>query len=144
MVNSQKVFKMRLKKINLSTQIHLGTLITSLLTYIFTATSFNTNVLIQASLCGKCDRSKCQTVENCPGDVVLDHCRCCSQCAKSEGEKCGGQLFDECSRGLVCVISPKKGDPVTGNEIGSCTSLCLSFLYHLFIIMLYDVFKNNA
>ena len=59
--------------------------------------------------CPPCDRLHCTIRQmsklKCPGGKVRDVCDCCPQCAKLEGEKCGGVhiYLGKCDRGLVCV-----------------------------------------
>ncbi|XP_022904305.1 insulin-like growth factor-binding protein 7 [Onthophagus taurus] len=55
-----------------------------------------------------CDRRECEIVNevDCPGQgiVVWDPCKCCQECAKTEGEPCGGELgfSGTCEPGLSC------------------------------------------
>ncbi|CAH1119793.1 unnamed protein product [Phaedon cochleariae] len=65
-----------------------------------------------------CDRRECEIVNevDCPGlgIVVWDPCECCQECAKTEGEPCGGDLgfSGTCEPGLTCQQpgpSPSEG-----------------------------------
>ncbi|KAL1516939.1 hypothetical protein ABEB36_000768 [Hypothenemus hampei] len=55
-----------------------------------------------------CDKRECEIVNevDCPGlgVVVWDPCKCCQECAKTEGEPCGGDLgfSGTCEPGLSC------------------------------------------
>lgn len=65
-----------------------------------------------------CDKRECETINevDCPGlgIVVWDPCRCCQECARTEGEPCGGDLgfSGTCEPGLSCQQpgpSPSEG-----------------------------------
>ncbi|KAI4897407.1 hypothetical protein NFI96_005672 [Prochilodus magdalenae] len=54
--------------------------------------------------CGSCDGVNCPTAQ-CPGGQVLDVCGCCYECAKQNGEICGGDWdrHGKCDKGLRCM-----------------------------------------
>ncbi|KAK4873217.1 hypothetical protein RN001_015246 [Aquatica leii] len=65
-----------------------------------------------------CDRRECEIVDglDCPGlgVVVWDPCKCCQECARTEGEPCGGDqgFSGTCEPGLSCQQpgpSPSEG-----------------------------------
>ncbi|XP_018324453.1 single insulin-like growth factor-binding domain protein-2 [Agrilus planipennis] len=65
-----------------------------------------------------CDRRDCEEVgaSECPGLGILvwDPCGCCLECARTEGEPCGGELgfSGTCEPGLSCQQpgpSPSEG-----------------------------------
>ncbi|KAF7993343.1 hypothetical protein HCN44_006403 [Aphidius gifuensis] len=63
------------------------------------------------------------TVEDCPGGLTWDPCKCCKVCARVEGEPCGG-LFGfsgSCAVGLQCVI--KNLRPPDELDEGICTKI---------------------
>lgn len=70
--------------------------------------------------CASCDPSQCASlpVEGCPSGSLLDSCACCSVCAASEGQTCGGRRADarRCGAGMECV----KGDAHKKNKLGVC------------------------
>ena len=72
--------------------------------------------------CGQCKLDECPESGNCRGALTTDACGCCFQCARVENETCGGQygLLGRCDEGLVCYITPKHGNPITGHEPGIC------------------------
>ena len=98
----------------------------------------------QALTCDSCEPSKCNSNLNCPHGKVLDSCKCCFECAKGEDEECGGKfnLRGKCSTGLDCFIAPKKGDPLSGMEVGVCAGGrplcvfcgCLVCMFFLFLL----------
>lgn len=59
--------------------------------------------------CAPCHlyKHQCTPVDqlNCKGGYTLDICLCCTDCAKVEGEKCGGTWdeYGKCDAGLECV-----------------------------------------
>ena len=56
--------------------------------------------------CSFCDRTDCGAPLKCKGSVGYDVCGCCPQCAKLEGQKCGGDWGELgfCDTGLRCVL----------------------------------------
>ena len=72
--------------------------------------------------CGPCKLDECPDPGVCRGALTEDACGCCFQCARVENETCGGQygLLGRCDEGLVCYITPKHGNPITGHEPGIC------------------------
>ena len=56
--------------------------------------------------CVPCSEVKCPTPKNCKGGTVLGSCNCCLECAKVEGETCGGSwdMAGRCDSGLRCSI----------------------------------------
>ncbi|KAB0792125.1 hypothetical protein PPYR_14086 [Photinus pyralis] len=65
-----------------------------------------------------CDRRECEIIDefDCPGlgVVVWDPCKCCEECARTEGEPCGGDqgFSGTCEPGLSCQQpgpSPSEG-----------------------------------
>lgn len=52
-----------------------------------------------------CDEMDCQADPNCPGEMFLDPCGCCIECAKELMEPCGeldGDYYGQCRQGLIC------------------------------------------
>ncbi|CAH1244772.1 HTRA3 [Branchiostoma lanceolatum] len=47
----------------------------------------------------------CVDPQPCPSNTVMDPCGCCEECAKVEGEMCGGSwdIDGKCADGLTCV-----------------------------------------
>nr|QNH72566.1 toxin candidate TRINITY_DN18171_c0_g1_i2 [Ceriantheomorphe brasiliensis] len=56
--------------------------------------------------CGPCNLDKCVKAV-CKAGFVKDACGCCSVCAKTEGQKCGGlwNYYGICGAGLRCISS---------------------------------------
>ena len=80
-------------------------------------------VVVTGLQCSACaDKSSCPTVTRCAGGTVPDACGCCLECARVVNETCGGRYRSEgkCDRGLVCVITPRPGAVITGEEVGMC------------------------
>jgi len=79
----------------------------------------------EAIVCTGCtaeDRRDCPSVDDCRGGRTSDPCDCCPECARVEGETCGGRYRAEglCDEGLVCVITPVPGAVITGDDVGTC------------------------
>lgn len=56
--------------------------------------------------CRQCNERDCQTDLVCPGQMILDPCGCCIECAKELGETCGeldGEYYGQCRQGLICA-----------------------------------------
>uniref|UniRef100_H2YAQ5 Cysteine-rich motor neuron 1 protein n=1 Tax=Ciona savignyi TaxID=51511 RepID=H2YAQ5_CIOSA len=74
--------------------------------------------------CRACNPSRCELKDpaSCPGGTVRDACECCMECAKLEGEECGGifGIKGQCDAHLSCIIQPNNGDPLDGNVAGVC------------------------
>jgi len=89
-------------------------------------------VRIQCSSCPgpeECEYWDCPDTTQCPGPVFpAGDCRCCDECAKVEGEICGGgwshEKWGACADGLNCV---KNGKPVSIGGKGKCTSCPIGF-----------------
>jgi len=69
---------------------------------------------VSHSLCLPCGGSPCQTPVCCKsGEYVKSgYCGCCLQCAKAEGEECGGDWEEKgrCASGMACrYSSPSQG-----------------------------------
>ena len=70
--------------------------------------------------CGPCDRSKCETIVNCPAGLSIDKCGCCEVCAKQEFELCehpmvkSGAYHGKCGDNLECKLRDdlKPEDPL--------------------------------
>jgi len=64
---------------------------------------------VSHSLCLPCGGSPCQTPVCCKsGEYVKSgYCGCCLQCAKAEGEECGGDWEEKgrCAAGMACTRS---------------------------------------
>ncbi|KAI4884313.1 hypothetical protein NFI96_009179 [Prochilodus magdalenae] len=62
--------------------------------------------------CLSCDRVECSDQLTCPGGKVLEPCKCCYECAKQEGEMCGGpwNLSGTCDKGLECREGTCRGN----------------------------------
>lgn len=77
---------------------------------------------LTAFSCGSCKLDECPDPGICRGSLTEDACGCCFQCARVENETCGGQfgLLGRCDEGLICYITPKHGNPITGHESGIC------------------------
>jgi len=75
---------------------------------------------LQCPGCGS--KRDCPSVADCPGGTVPDVCECCLQCARVVNQTCGGRYRSEgkCDDGLVCVITPRPGAVITGEEVGVC------------------------
>ncbi|XP_041469841.1 cysteine-rich motor neuron 1 protein-like [Lytechinus variegatus] len=71
--------------------------------------------------CGTCEREKCPTL-SCQGGVVEDVCQCCKECAKLDGQSCGGRFkkYGQCDNGLVCELIVAVGDSLNPNAHGIC------------------------
>nr|WP_207290975.1 hypothetical protein [Acinetobacter baumannii]MBO0619166.1 hypothetical protein [Acinetobacter baumannii] len=56
--------------------------------------------------------ANCPDVSNCPVGIVLNHCGCCQECGKNEGEECGGPWYTsgKCGTGLKCKDLPEHID----------------------------------
>ncbi|XP_072027959.1 insulin-like growth factor-binding protein 7 [Amphiura filiformis] len=72
-----------------------------------------------------CDEVICTEVStlNCIAEVVQDGCGCCSECAKVNGEPCGGEYWQlgKCGSEYICVGStPMTEVNVFENEAGVC------------------------
>lgn len=68
--------------------------------------SFLTAIPVVSSLsCLSCHDFDCGPPPKCKGGTVLDICGCCKECAKLEGEICGGDWGElgSCDSGLKCV-----------------------------------------
>lgn len=84
--------------------------------------------------CAPCGApADCPGELQCGGGTTPDLCGCCLECARGAGEACGGPYFVEgrCDEGLVCVIAPVAGRPVSGQEVGVCRgkSAPVAFIY---------------
>ncbi|XP_075961374.1 insulin-like growth factor-binding protein 7 [Anarhichas minor] len=70
--------------------------------------------------CGPCDPAQCAPLpeEGCLAGSFLDSCGCCSVCAASEGQLCGGRraAARRCGSGMECV----KSDADKKNKLGVC------------------------
>eukprot|EP00794_Sanderia_malayensis_P010099 gene10099-11132_t len=70
-----------------------------------------------------CSRYGCKKIkdvrENCPGGIVYGVCGCCLQCAKREGEDCGGykNLKGTCDEDLYCHVKKKR---MSKYAVGKC------------------------
>jgi len=88
---------------------------------------------LQCAGCGS--KRDCPSVVDCPGGAVPDVCGCCLQCARVENQTCGGRYTSDgrCDEGLVCVITPRPGAVITGEEVGICrgTIVLLKLVLHL-------------
>ncbi|KAK8733120.1 hypothetical protein OTU49_006769 [Cherax quadricarinatus] len=66
-----------------------------------------TIVSVYGLTCWPCQGVVCPSIDtyDCPSGVVKSGCECCHECAKEQGEKCGGSfdVFGKCAEGLVCV-----------------------------------------
>jgi len=71
------------------------------------------------------DKRDCPSVVDCPGGTVPDPCGCCLECARVANQTCGGRYRSEgkCDEGLVCVITPRPGAVITGEEVGVCRGM---------------------
>ncbi|XP_076038378.1 venom protein 302-like [Oratosquilla oratoria] len=62
---------------------------------------------IQGLSCPLCDKSDCPPLNpfTCPAGTESDVCGCCTVCAKTQYEVCGGPWFihGNCGRGLFCL-----------------------------------------
>ncbi|XP_064623797.1 cysteine-rich motor neuron 1 protein-like isoform X2 [Lineus longissimus] len=67
-------------------------------------------------VCNDCDTTLCEKPVDCPGDIILDQCRCCHVCARMENDTCGGPFdaFGRCADGLVCFGSIQSLDTLFG------------------------------
>ena len=96
---------------------------------------------VRAMICPPCERIYCSPRSasklDCKGGVTTGVCNCCPQCARVEGEKCGGYYssLGKCDKGLYCemVTKGKRKRGQSGREpkgickIGRCTFvLCCS------------------
>lgn len=69
--------------------------------------------------CGPCDRSKCEVNPPCPAGPTIDHCGCCTVCAKQEFELCDHRDVPsathqgKCGENLECRVRDdlEHGDP---------------------------------
>ncbi|XP_076370942.1 single insulin-like growth factor-binding domain protein-2 [Tachypleus tridentatus] len=54
--------------------------------------------------CVTCDTSKCEPIEPCTTEKLLDQCKCCTVCAKGLNDQCGGiwNHAGTCMKGLKC------------------------------------------
>ncbi|CAG5124469.1 unnamed protein product, partial [Candidula unifasciata] len=77
---------------------------------------------VAALSCAACDPTLCPDTSDCTGGLVLDICRCCQVCARTENQRCGGMfgILGKCDGHLHCFISPVDGRPITGDEEGIC------------------------
>ncbi len=79
-----------------------------------------------------CSRYGCRKAkdirDSCPGGTVYGVCGCCLQCAKLEGEECGGykNMKGTCDEGLFCHIKKKR---IAKYAVGKCRS---EFSFSLF------------
>jgi len=93
--------------------------VTSLLVVVYVINSG-----VEALTCPDCDVTQCATAEelNCPGTVVKDMCGCCQQCAKQQGEECGGpwRRDGSCDTGLYCSTAASVFSVLTGQATGVC------------------------
>merc|ERR1719187_623166 len=66
------------------------------------------------------------------GQTVLDPCGCCEECAKGEGDECGGLfgLYGTCADDLECVENSE--DPE--NVPGECEQAGKRGFYHRYCI----------
>lgn len=68
---------------------------------------------VRAMTCPPCERIHCSPKSasklDCKGGVTTGVCGCCPQCAKIEGEKCGGfyNSLGKCDKGLYCEMNVK-------------------------------------
>ncbi|XP_014680369.1 PREDICTED: cysteine-rich motor neuron 1 protein-like isoform X2 [Priapulus caudatus] len=74
--------------------------------------------------CKKCITEECVPSVNCTGGTVRDPCKCCMECAKVEGESCGGLhgTLGECDKGLSCNREVKHGEAVS--DVDSKDGIC--------------------
>jgi len=84
---------------------------------------------LQCPGCG--DKLDCPSVVDCRGGTVPDRCGCCLECARVTNQTCGGRYRSEgkCDEGLVCVITPRPGAVITGEEVGMCRGMILLYLH---------------
>ncbi|XP_022248471.1 venom protein 59.1-like [Limulus polyphemus] len=56
------------------------------------------------NFCPVCDTSKCEPIESCSTEKLLDQCGCCTVCAKGLQDQCGGiwNHAGTCMKGLKC------------------------------------------
>ena len=75
---------------------------------------------VDALSCLPCESVQCPTPVNCNGGTVLGICGCCRECAKVEGEACGGHWEEvgRCDSGLTCVVR----DGQSKADVGTCES----------------------
>ncbi|XP_076221389.1 crimpy isoform X2 [Nomia melanderi] len=66
------------------------------------------SVAVARALSCVCSPLECEvlTDEDCPAGLISDPCGCCKECARVEGETCGGPFgfSGSCAAGLQCVI----------------------------------------
>nr|XP_045612417.1 venom protein 302-like [Procambarus clarkii] len=57
--------------------------------------------------CFPCEGIRCPALDtyDCPKSVVKSGCKCCHECAKVQGEDCGGSfnVHGQCAEDLSCV-----------------------------------------
>jgi len=84
---------------------------------------------LQCPGCG--DKLDCPSVVDCRGGTVPDRCGCCLECGRVTNQTCGGRYRSEgkCDEGLVCVITPRPGAVITGEEVGMCRGMILLYLH---------------
>lgn len=66
------------------------------------------------SQCTPCNERDCQVDLNCQGQMILDPCGCCIECAKELGESCGemdGEYYGQCGQGLICSNNWRTDEP---------------------------------
>jgi len=82
---------------------------------------------LQCPGCG--GKQDCPSVVTCPGGTIPDPCGCCLECARIANQTCGGRYRTEgkCDEGLVCVITPRPGAVITGEEVGICRGMALLY-----------------
>jgi len=69
--------------------------------------------------CPPCDLSECESVDHCIAGVLLDTCKCCQVCARSEGELCDKSNVGDlgmCGDNLECTT-----DKETEEQLCLCT-----------------------
>lgn len=83
--------------------------------------------------CPDCGLLPCPKTDlnNCKGGLTYGYCNCCKQCAKVEGEECGGvhDHFGKCDGGLKCTVPLRPSVDVRvvttrdtpEDRMGSCT-----------------------
>ena len=87
-----------------------------LLTFLFQqSTSFS---------CLWCDRTNTTRCNNDPkpedcksGELAWDICSCCKQCARAEGEKCGGGFSGHCASNFYCHFNKDEDGEYQYHEI---------------------------
>ncbi|CAM1303063.1 Uncharacterised protein g3456 [Pycnogonum litorale] len=64
---------------------------------------------VKGRSCGTCNENNCPPL-NCTHGYTIDNCRCCNECLKGKGEKCGGQhnQHGKCAKPLKCVCPKGK------------------------------------